>query len=73
MNKWLQYADKACEKLPSLIEIENSVDMATDFRINPKLEALLQTIDKLRPEEPANKRGSKPKLQTLEDYKQPEL
>jgi hypothetical protein len=41
MNKWLQYADKCCERLPGLIEIEQYFDLQVDFKLNPKIQALL--------------------------------
>lgn len=59
MNKWLQYADKACERLPSLVEAESEFELCVNFELNPKLKALLSVIDSLNPEEPKRPLGSK--------------
>lgn len=58
MNKWLQYADKACECLPSLVEAETDFELCVDFELNPKLKALLSVIDQLNPEDRKRSTGS---------------
>lgn len=45
MNRWLGFADKACERLPHLITIEDEFDLFVDFKISPKIQAIFDSLD----------------------------
>jgi|LauGreDrversion4_2_1035121.scaffolds.fasta_scaffold255399_1 hypothetical protein len=49
MNKWLRYADKACERLPKLVDAENESEILVRFLPNPKINVLTSVLDQLCP------------------------
>ena len=70
MNRWLGFADKACERLPHLITIEDEFDLFVDFKISPKIQAIFDTLDLQRAASaPTGKRlsGSKEKQLRLDN------
>jgi hypothetical protein len=47
LNKWLRYGDKACERLPRLLEAETDSELQVEFAMNPKMKVLVGVLDKL--------------------------
>ena len=48
-KKWMWFADRACEKLPTLTKVEQDLDLAVNFETNPKLQALVELLEQLKP------------------------